>query len=194
MKTKSIIIICAVALILGGVTGFFAGRGQQVYKETHTIEYRESDPIKINIPWPYPVKEITTTIRETQLPGKTEYKHDTISRVDTLAIVKDYLLQRTYSHTFFNSKEKGKLVVNSIIQYNKQQDLAIDYTPVQEIVTNTKVIKPTFTPFVSAGFNSFNQASAGGGMYYHNLGIEANYIYDIATKETGYGGKLVIKF
>lgn len=194
MNTKYTIIAGIIILIFGLTIGFFAGRGQQVYKETHTIEYKESDPIKINIPCPYPVKEITTTIRETQLPGKTEYKHDTISIVDTLAIVKDYLLQRTYSHTFFNSKEKGKLVVNSIVQYNKQQDLAIDYTPVQEIVTNTRVIKPIFTPFVSAGFNSFNQASAGGGMYYHNVGIEANYIYDLATKTTGYGGKLVIKF
>lgn len=191
---KQVLIILLIVLAVGIVGGFFIGRGQTVLKETHMVEYRQSEPIKISVPMPYPVKEVTTTIRETQLPGKVEYKHDTIVKVDTAAIVKDYLVQRTYSQTFFNSKEQGKLIVNAVVQYNKQQDLSIDYTPVKEIVTDTKVVKPTFTPFVGAGFNSFNQAIAGGGIYYHNMGVEANYIYDTKTKQTGYGGKLVIKF
>lgn len=190
MKTKFIIILCAISLILGAVTGFFVGRGQQVIKET--VKYAKGEIIHDTVSFPYPVKETFTTITQTLIPGKIEYRHDTIFKVDTPAIVRDYMIKREYSQKFFDSKEKGRLVVSSAVQYNKQAALYVDYTPVVKEVVKT--VKPIFTPFISGGYNSFNQVSAGGGLFYHNAGIEASYIYDLNLKQSGYGGKLVIKF
>ena len=191
---KQVLIILLIVLAVGIIGGFFIGRGQTVVKETHTVEYRQSEPIRINVPMPYPVKEVTTTIRETQLPGKVEYKHDTIVKIDTAAIVKDYLVQRSYSQTFFNSKEQGKLIVNAVVQYNKQQDLAIDYTPVKEIVTDTKVVKPTFTPYVGIDYNTNGYVGAGGGLYYHNIGLNYEYNYNLKLRDNYHSVGLRVKF
>lgn len=191
---KQILIVMLIVLSVGVIGGFFIGRGQQLVKETHTIEYRQGEQIKVSVPMPYPVKEVTTTIRETQLPGKTEIRHDTVVRVDTPAIVNDYLVQRTYSQTFFNSKEQGKLIVSAVVQYNKQQDLAIDYTPVTEVVTNTKVVKSTFTPYLGIDYNTNNYISAGGGIYYHNLGLNYEYNYNLKQRNKYHSVGLRVKF
>lgn len=191
---KQFIIVGAAALIVGLLIGFFVGRGQTVIKETHTIEYVASEPIKINVPYPVIVKETHTTIDTLQLPGKTEIIRDTIVQVDTTAVVKDYMIERTYSHTFFDSKEEGKLTVNSTVQYNKQKNVGIDYNPVTKVETITKTIKPIWIPFVTAGYNTFNEVSAGGGLFYHDIGVEYNFIYDTKVNASGHGIKLSYKF
>lgn len=174
MKTKSIIILLSAALVFGGITGFFIGRAGQVIKETHTIEYREGKQIKIEVPTPYPVTERTTTIEEKWLPGKIEHHHDTLA-FDTAAVIKDYLLERTYSVNMFNSPERGNLTVNTTVQYNRQMKLAIDYTPINQVETNTKTIKPTFTPYIGASVNSMNYLGISAGLFYHNIGAEYQY-------------------
>lgn len=159
------------------VTGFIIGRGQTVIKETHTIEWKTQDPIKIDVPYPFPVKEIHTTINEKLVPG--EIIRDTVFVVDTPQVVKDYLIERSYSQTFFNNKEQGKLTVNSTVQYNKQKNIGIDYQPVIKIERLTKVIEPTWTPFVSAGWRSDDYVTIGAGIFYHDIGFEYNYNQNI---------------
>lgn len=179
-------------LLVSGIAGFFIGRSNQTIKEK--TFYVPGKPIHDTIPFPYPVKEVYTHITENLVPGKVI--HDTIKniiiRVDTPSIVKDYFLERTYKQKFFDDNEKGKLIVNSTVQYNKQTSLSIDYTPM--IKQTDKITKPIYTPFVSAGYNTLNQIEAGAGIYYHNAGIEVNYIYDTKTKNNSYGGKFLIKF
>lgn len=34
-------------LIIGLVAGFFIGRAKVIVKETHTIEYRQGEPVKV---------------------------------------------------------------------------------------------------------------------------------------------------
>ena len=90
-KYKVYIVIGIICLIVG----FFIGRGKTVIKETHTIEWKTQDPIKIDVPYPFPVKEIHTTINEKLVPG--DVIRDTFFVVDTPQVVNDYLIERPYS-------------------------------------------------------------------------------------------------
>lgn len=192
MKTRTVAYITAGAMVIGIAVGFFIGRGRITVKETHTIEYRQGEPIKIDVPYPVLVKETHTTIDTQQLPGQVITIRDTIYQVDTIEVVKDYMVERSYSQTFFDSKEKGKLTVNSTVQYNKQRNIGIDYIPVTQIETVTKTIKPIWTPFVSVGYNSLNYVSAGAGVFYHNIGLEYNYNRSVADQF--HDVKLKVKF
>ena len=189
---KKIIYIATATLVIWLVAGFFIGRAKVIVKETHTIEYRQGEPVKVNVPYPVFVKETKTIIDTQQLPGKVVVVRDTIYQVDTVEIVKDYMLERSYSQTFFDSKEKGRLIVNSTVQYNKQKNIGIDYIPVTQIETVTKTIKPIWTPFVSVGYNSLNYVSAGAGVFYHNIGLEYNYNRSVADQFHDF--KLKVKF
>ena len=194
LSIKTLIILCAVSLVLGGAIGFFAGR-KTIIKEKETVKYLKGEVIRDTIMYPVPVKETLTTIQEKLLPGKVTVIHDTIiTEVDTAAIVNDYMIKREYSQKFFDSKEQGKLIVNSSVQYNKQTALSIDYEPVIKEVTKTQILKPVYIPFVTGGYNNFNHGTVGVGLFYHNAGIEANYIRDFTLKQNGFGGKLLIKF
>lgn len=192
-SVSTLAVLCAISLLLGGSIGFFTGR-KTIIKEKEVVKYIKGDIIRDTIKYPFVVKETITTIQEKLLPGHTEFRHDTIYKVDTTEIVKDYMIKREYSQKFFDSKEQGRLIVNSAVQYNKQTALAIDYEPVIKEIIKTQVIKPVFVPFISGGYNNFNQATVGAGLFYHNAGIEANYIRDFGLKQNGFGGRLLIKF
>lgn len=189
---KNTLYIALATLIIGLVAGFFIGRAKVTVKETHTIEYRQGEPVKVNVPYPVFVKETKTIIDTQQLPGTVVVVRDTIYQVDTVEIVKDYMLERSYSQTFFDSKEKGKLIVNSTVQYNKQRNIGIDYAPVVQVETITKTMKPVFTPFVSIGYNTLNYVSAGAGLFYHNAGLEYNF--NKSNTDQFHDFKLKVKF
>lgn len=191
---KQLILIGIISLVVGLLLGFFIGRGKTIIKETHTIEYKQAEPIKINIPYPVLVKETHTSIDTMQLPGETVVIRDTIYQVDTSAIVDDYMIERAYSNTFFDSKEQGRLTVNSTVQYNKQKNVGIDYQPVTKVETITKTIQPIWIPYVTGGYNTFNDISIGGGVFYHNIGVEYNFLYDTKINTAGHGVKLSYKF
>ena len=187
-KYRDYIVIAITCLVVG----FFIGRGNKVVKEFHTIEWKQSEPIRIDVPYPYPVKEIHTTINEKFVPG--ELIRDTVFMVDTPQVVKDYMIERTYSQTFFDNKEQGKLTVNSIIQYNKQKSIGIDYKPVTKVETITKVLEPIWTPFVSAGWNSNNSIEIGGGIFYHDIGFEYGFNQDLNFYNKSHEFKIKYKF
>jgi len=191
-RYRSHIYTALIALIVGLVIGFFVGRGKTIIKEYHTIEWKASDPVVVNVPYPYPVKEQHTTINEKLVPG--EVVRDTVFIVDTAGVVDDYMVERTYSQTYFDSKEQGRLTVNSIVQYNKQKSLGIDYTPVTRIETIKQLIEPTWTPFLSGGLNTNNYISLGGGIFYHDIGFEYNYNQNINLNSSFHEFKLKYKF
>ena len=178
--------------IIGLVVGFFISRGNQVVKEFHTVEWKTQDPIEIEVPYPYPVKETHTIVNEKQVPG--EVIRDTIFVIDTVEVVEDYLLERIYSHTFFDSKEQGKLTVNSVVQYNKQKSIGIDHVPVTRVETTKMVVEPIWVPFISAGYDTNNSVLIGGGIFYHDLGFEYNFNQNLNQRDFSHQFKLKLKF
>lgn len=174
------------------VVGFFIGRGNKIVKEYHTIEYRQSDPVKIDVPYPFPVKETHTIINEKLVPG--EIIRDTVFIIDTVGVVNDYMMERSYSHTFFNNKEQGKLTVNSVVQYNKQKNIGIDYQPVTKVETIKQIIEPAWTPFLSGGYDTNGSVILGGGIFYHDIGFEYGFNQNLNYDNNSHQFKIKYKF
>ncbi len=194
-KYKGYIITAIICLVVG----FFMGRGNKVVKEIHTIEYRQSDPIKIDVPYPYPVKEVHTIINEKLVPGEKvivpgEIRTDTVFIVDTAGVVNDYLIERSYSHNLFNNKEQGKLTVNSVVQYNKQKSIGVDYQPVTKVETIKQIIEPTWTPFFSGGYDTNGSVILGGGIFYHDIGFEYGFNQNLNFDNNSHQFKIKYKF
>ncbi len=187
-KYKGYIITSLICLVVG----FFIGRGNKIVKETHTIEYVLSDPIKLEVPYPYPVKETYTIVNEKLIPG--EVIHDTIFVIDTVEVVKDYMIERSYSHTFFNNKEQGKLTVNSVVQYNKQKNIGIDYQPVTKVEKIKQIIEPTWIPFLSGGYDTNGSVIMGGGIFYHDIGFEYGFNQNLNFNKNSHQFKIKYKF
>jgi len=187
-KYKSYIFTAIICLVVG----FFIGRGNKVVKEYHTVEWKTQDPIRVDVPYPYPVKETHTTVNEKLVPG--EVIHDTIFVIDTVEVVNDYQIERSYSHTFFNNKEQGKLIVNSTVQYNKQKNIGIDYQPVIKVETIRQIIEPTWTPFLSGGYDTNGSAILGGGIFYHDIGFEYGFNQNLNFNNNSHQFKIKYKF
>ena len=109
-------------MIVAFVVGFFLGRKTIDVEEKVTFVKGETirDTIVINEP---------TFV---EVPAKPEYiyKYDTIvvdnikyisEKVDTSAIIQDYILMRTYEYNVFNSPTLGKFDVKQQIGYNKNE-------------------------------------------------------------------------
>ena len=108
-------------VIIAYVVGFFLGRKTIEVKEK--IEYVKGETIRDTIV----INEPTFV----EIPSKPEYiyKYDTIvvdniqyisEKVDTSAIIQDYILMRTYEFNVFNSPTLGKFHVKQQIGYNKK--------------------------------------------------------------------------
>src|SRR5678816_3371581 len=84
-----------------------------------------------------------------EIPAKPEYiyKYDTIvvdniqyisEKVDTSAIIQDYILTRTYEFNVFNSPTLGKFDVKQKIGYNKLLSFDYAFTPVSKQITQLR--------------------------------------------------------
>lgn len=188
MNKYLVISIISIALI---VTSFFIGRstinvsektkfvkGETIYKTItkDSLVYKESVTQKPELP----LKPI--------IIYKDSSKHE-VFIVDTAKIIQNYIVKRSYVINEFDNNN-GKLIIKPIVQYNELQSVEIEFTPVTKEVTKT--IERTFTPFIQTTYNSFGYIETGGGMYYHNIGIQANYITNF--KEKGFSVGMNIKF
>ena len=108
-------------VIVAFVVGFFLGRKTIDVEEK--IEYVKGETIRDTIV----INEPTFV----EIPSKPKYiyKYDTIvvdniqyisEKVDTSAIIQDYILMRTYEYNVFNSPTLGKFDVKQKIGYNKK--------------------------------------------------------------------------
>jgi hypothetical protein len=138
-------------------------------------EYVKGDPVSDTIT---NIEPVGTEMPEVvTFPVKTDTVYiDNIQyvthKVDTLAIIRGYELKRFYSKTLF-SNQYGKLGASFSTQYNRVSDLKYDFTPVTIVRTVEK--ERLWTPFVSASYNSIKQASIGGGLFYHDTGVQIRY-------------------
>ena len=160
-------------VVVAFVAGFFLGR--KTIDAEEKIEYVKGetihDTIVINEP----------TFVEIPAKPKYIYKHDTIvvdniqyisEKVDTSAIIQDYILMRTYEFNVFDSETLGKFDVKQQIGYNKLLSFDYTFTPITKQVTQFR--EPVFTPFVTAGYSTNQSVLLGGGFYYKNIGLEYN--------------------
>jgi len=171
-----------VIVIVAFVVGFFLGRKNIVIEEK--IEYVKGETIRDTIVISQP------TFVEIPAKPKYIYKYDTIvvnniqyvsEKVDTGAIIQDYILMRTYEFNVFDSPTLGKFDVRQQIGYNKL--LSFDYTFTPAIRQITRFREPVFTPFVSMGYSTNNTVLGGLGAYYRRIGVE--YLINIPTNQIG---------
>ncbi|GAB3024317.1 hypothetical protein GCM10027051_31160 [Niabella terrae] len=131
------------------------------------------------------------------VPGKDSIVYqEKFTPVDSAAIISAYTVKNEYQNTLFDNDTAGKLTVNSTVQFNSLTGLSYEFKPMTKQVTTTitKERKRLFTPFVTASYNTFNQAGAGVGIYVKGVGVGAKYIKDLNTQKMGYEGGLFIKF
>jgi len=171
-------------MVLISIIGFFAGR--RTLKPDIQIEYIQGETIHDTIlkPVPYlvevPAKPILPLKPDTiRIPGGTEY---IVMKVDTAKIIANYIQKNIYKETLFDNDTIGKFSFEAVVQYNEMQKFGYDFTPIQKQTTIIK--KRVLTPFLSTSYNSFGYFGAGGGVYYHNLGMGLKYMTDF--QKTGY--------
>lgn len=180
---KSKIFSHSVCFLIGLVLGFFIGRSE--IKPNVHVEYKPGKtvydtiyseklvPYKVVIPSEPVLPLIPDTIK---LPSGIEY---ITLKVDTNKIIANYVKENTYKMQLFND-EHGKLIVDAKVQYNELKNMSYAFTPIEKEITTMKI--QTFTPFISAGYNTLNYANIGCGIFYHNLGLEYNYNMNMQTR------------
>ncbi len=162
-------------LIAVFVLGFLLGRGS-VQKETivrHHKGEKVSGKVERDI-----LNADVEFVTEIKLIPYLYWKQDTIREVitlvpDTAAIIDDYRTKRKYSFVVFDDMS-GKLVAKPTILHNRLLNFEYEYTPIYRHTITTK--EKTIQPFISTSFNTLSGFGIGGGFFYHNIGIEYNYI------------------
>ena len=169
----------AIVIVVFAV-GFFLGRKTIDVEEK--IEHVKGETIHDTIVISQP------TFVEIPAKPKYIYKYDTTfvddiryisEKVDTSAIIQDYILMRTHEYNVFNSPTLGKFDVKQKIGYNKLLSFDYTFTPITKQVTQFR--EPLFTPFVTMGYSSNRTVLGGLGAYYKRLGVE--YLINIPTSQ-----------
>jgi hypothetical protein len=185
MKIASIIFVILLAL----AAGFYFGRRSVKVSETTVVEYQAMPTISVSVapaPLRFSVPELPHFI----------WRTDTITSVtviDTAAIIDDWILRREYGGRLINDTT-GTIDYFAIVQYNRLQNISLDYTPAQRIVTTTKVIKERWSSFFFLGSNSAGYATVEGGVFISKYGFSAEFGQNIFRNERYIGGKIGIKF
>jgi hypothetical protein len=170
MKIKIIYaaICCAACLAIG----FFAGRQTVTYKEE--VHYVKGDTYSAYLSLPEP--------KATRLSGGLRFSDITLpdsivfpDNVDLRPTAYDWNLKRLYSETLFDN-QYGKLTLDASVQYNMLQDLKPTFVPIQKEVI--RYVSPTWIPFVSGSYSTLGYASVGGGVFYHDWGVQLQYVTD----------------
>lgn len=159
------IVIATISIVFG----YYMGRGKVTQKET--IQYVKGETIERKIPIEIPYK--------VEIPANPIYiyrtdtiHHSTIQVIDTVAILADWVEKRHYSQQLFDDAN-GQLSIDASVQYNRLQSLKYQYTPI--IQYRTSVVKPVWTPYLEAAYNTLDYWSLGGGLFYHDIGLGTRY-------------------
>jgi hypothetical protein len=183
MKAAGYILVIIAAL----AAGFYLGRRSIAVKETTVVEYRHLPAVSVSVspePLRFTVPEVPQFI----------WRTDTVTNmavIDTAAILADWALRREYGGQPINDTT-GTVDYSAVVQYNRLQNLTLDYQPIQRVVTTTKVIQPRFTPFVLVGGNTAGFGQIETGVLFHRWGASVEVGSDFSG--TNYvGGKVGIK-
>lgn len=175
--------------IIGFLGGFIIGRKNS--ESEQSIRYVKGETIErtIEIPIPYRVEVSAKPIylyKETDTIYST-----TTTEIDTAAILQDWITRRSYKQNLFDN-QYGKLSIDASVQYNKLASLQYSFTPLQKEITRTKL--QTWMPYVAISYSTLNYMGIGGGLFYHNLGIEYQFQKDFRYNDAGHSFGLKYKF
>ena len=189
MKTGHVFILCMICF----VCGFYAGRKTVDTKEV--IRYIKGDPVSGTVFDLIPAKETVPDDPVLPLLLDTVYKDKFIYvdvKVDTAAIINDYIASREYTPVLFDNPKVGKLSLSATVQYNKLSEVSYEFEPIYREVTKyrTKV----WWPHIGLAYNTFNQLTFELGTFHKNIGVELQYISDFNRDEKGYGVGVKYKF
>lgn len=173
---RIVVLIAAIAFILGRFSKKVETKTEYIKGKTTTGSIAITKPTEF-----VPEKTI--------LPFKYVFLSDTVRVLDTVAIIRDYSMIRDYDLNLFDNKH-GKLDLKPSLQYNKIQGLEYTFTP----ITERETVKEVFALFAATSYNTFNIAGAGGGFFYHNIGLEYKYLWNTNTSKTGHELGVKIKF
>lgn len=181
-RLKILLILTACAL------SFFLGRLTTKPKET--VKYIKGETITRTVEVPRYITSIVPKM--IYLPVKKDTINSIIVQsVDTSKIIENYISERRYDLNVFDN-EYGRLDVRQTLQYNELQKFDYSFTPIQKTITRER--ERVIVPFASASYNTFGIAGAGGGVFYHNVGIEYKYLYDVNTLKNGHELGIKVKF
>jgi hypothetical protein len=186
--------------IIGLIAGFLAGRLTISIKET--VKYVKSEtvngsvsqarlkPDTVYIPLPGEPIFVPMKADTVRLPGEVKY---IVSHApDTAAVFNDYIARKDYNMNLIDDKETGKIDVSLSLQYNALRSFDYTYTPVTKVVTRTK--ERVLQPFVSAGWSTAKHIGVGAGIFYHDLGLEYQYLKGYNGIENGHFLGVKLKF
>lgn len=128
MKAKHYINVLFCLLCLAA--GVWIGRETIPTKE----ELVELDPVSgmSEVPVPdreeIPANPALPTKPDTVWMEKVAY---VVQKIDTAAIIQDYIMKRSYNLTLFDN-EMGRLVISPVVQYNKLEPVLWSFTPIQK--------------------------------------------------------------
>ena len=163
-----------IGLALVFLGGFLIGR--KTVDTEEVIRYIKDDPVFGTVSDLIPAKEtvpddpVLPLLRDSFYIDKFIY---VAAKVDTAAIINDYIASREYTPVLFDSPQVGKLSLSATVQYNKLSDVSYEFEPVIKEVTRYK--EKAWQPFVSGSYSTFGIAGIGGGTFYHKLGFEYQY-------------------
>jgi hypothetical protein len=169
--------------------GFYLGRRSVNVTETTTVEYRDMPSVHVSIDAPEPLRFAVP-----ELP-QFIWRTDTITRqqiIDTAAIIDDWILCREYGGRLINDTT-GTVDYFAIVQYNRLQNISLDYTPTQRTVTTTKTIQSRFTPFILVGANTAGFGQIEGGVLFRRWGASAEFGMNFSGRNY-VSGKIGVKF
>ncbi|MBF0759536.1 hypothetical protein IR148_00575 [Dysgonomonas mossii] len=185
MKKASAIVL---AMIVSLAIGFFSGRSsidsepkkEYIKGETLTgsVSPTQFEPIKEEKPdkslLPFIQYRDTGSVRYMPIDSAAYAK----------LVIADYELKRTYKLTAFDNKTQGKLDLFPVIQYNRLSALDYNFTPVieRQTIYKTKI----WQPFISASYSTLNYIGIGGGIFYHDIGIEYQYQKSLGSQSNGH--------
>ena len=173
-----------IALLVGFcLCRLLAGKKREEYVKLETVQGSAGNNRLIPVGEEMPVNPFLPVIIDTVY---------LTAKVDTAAIISDYILKRYYSITAFDSKETGTLKLFPTVQYNQLSGLDYEFTPIQRQVINSN--GKVWQAFLSGSYSTANYVYLGGDVFYHNLGFEYQYQKDLFNKNDGHLFGIKYKF
>ena len=182
--------LIGLALVFWG--GFLIGRKTIDTKEV--IQYIKDDPVSGTVSGLIPIRETVPEIPVLPLRLDTVFVDSIVYvavRVDTAAIINDYIASREYTPVLFDNPKVGKLSLSATVQYNKLSEVSYEFEPIYKEVTKYK--EKILQPFVSGTLGTLGTIGVGGGVFYKKVGLEYQYQRSLRDDRAGhqFGVKLL---
>jgi hypothetical protein len=167
MKTIGYIFVIALAL----AAGFYLGRRSVNVDEATTVEYIEMPPAHVSIEAPSALRFTVPALPQWIFFTDTTTRQQ---RIDTAAILTDWIQRREYGGQLV-ADSTGTIDYSIILQYNRLQNITIDYFPLQKTVVTTKSITERWAPFLFVGGNTAGYVQVEGGVLFKRFALSAEF-------------------